>query len=326
MHLSPLAPVFAASLLFMVLPSLVAAIGPARGTSAALAETTPEVFAEGAISTGDYESHIAFAPGDSTVYFLKCSPNFTYWTIVSSQLQDGIWSSPEVAPFSGRYRDGTPFITADGSRLYFISDRPVEGKQGQDLDIWMVELTDSGRMEPRHLDAPVNSPGNEWFPTIANDGTIYFSSDREGGKGATDIYRCRLVNGIYQEPENLGDSINTISNEFEPLIAPDQRYIIFMAIGRPDCSGSGDLYISYHTDSGWTGALRLDDGINSPALEIGPRLSHDGRYLYFTSTRDLHKLPLDHPETYTDLMHRLHAPGNGLGDIYRVPIETVLRD
>src|SRR6476661_6815444 len=69
------------------------------------------VFAPNEISTGDYESSPAFSPDNSTLYFLKLTPDATLWTIVVSRLVDGHWNTPEVAPFSGRYLDGDPFIT-----------------------------------------------------------------------------------------------------------------------------------------------------------------------------------------------------------------------
>jgi hypothetical protein len=56
----------------------------------------------------------------------------------------------------------------------------------------MVERKGEGWGEPRNLGAPINSPGAEWFPTLAADGTLYFGSDWEGGKGGTDLWRSRL--------------------------------------------------------------------------------------------------------------------------------------
>src|SRR5206468_9307685 len=97
----------------------------------------PSIFGEGVISTGDYESHPAFTPDMKTIYFLKDSPDFFFWTIFVSDFQDGRWSEPRVAPFSGQYKDADPFITADGSKLFFISNRPVPGKAHRDLDIWV---------------------------------------------------------------------------------------------------------------------------------------------------------------------------------------------
>ena len=175
---------------------------PTNQTKHAYASTKPirepDVFAAGVISTGDFDSHPAFMPDGKTLYFVRSTPNFNLWTILVSRFERGKWSEPEVAPFSGQYSDADPFITPDSKRLYFISSRPVTGKKMQDLDIWFVEQTEKDTWsEPKNLGAPVNSDGAEWYPTMTKDGTLYFGSDRAGGKGRTDIYRSRLVGGKY---------------------------------------------------------------------------------------------------------------------------------
>ena len=281
----------------------------------------PTLFAEGVISTEDYDSHPAFTPDGQTLYFLKSSPNFNFWTIVVSRwTPEGKWGTPLVAEFSGQYRDADPFITPDGLKLYFISDRPVAGKTQRDLDIWVMEKRGSGWGEPKNLGALINSPGDEWYPTVTLDGTLYFGSDREGGKGRTDLYRSRLVNGKYATPENLGEAINTQFNEFEPFIAPDESYLIFMAAGRPDSLGSGDLYLSYRQNGAWTKAVNLGEGINSSGFEISPKVSPDGKYFFWTSTRGLGSAPLEKRLDYQELTRRLRSTRNGLGDIYQIEI------
>jgi len=288
--------------------------------------TEPTIFANGSISTGDHETHPAFTPDGKTIYFLKNSPTFNFWTIVVSHFERGRWSTPEVAPFSGQYRDADPFITPDGFRLYFISDRPVAGKTKRDLDIYVMEKTEKGWGEPRNLGAPVNSDSSEWYPTLASDGTIYFGSDRPGGKGRTDIYRCRFVDGKYAEPENLGDAINTPAEEFEPFIAPDQSYLLFMAGGRPDGLGGLDIYVSYNRDASWTKAVNIGDKINSSGNEYSPKVSPDGRYFFWSSTRGFGRKPLDKRLTYEELMDKLRSAGNGLGDIYQIDIGALNLD
>jgi Tol biopolymer transport system component len=286
----------------------------------------PTVFAEGVVSTDDYESHPAFTPDGKTLYFLKNSPTFNFWTIVVTHFKNNRWSMPEVAPFSGQYRDADPFITADGSRLYFISDRPTLAPNGKDeprsLDIWMMEKRGDAWGEPKNPGGPLNSTGNEWYPTLASDGTLYFGSDRAGGKGRTDIYRSRLVEGKYTEPENLGDSINTASDEFEPYIAPDQSYLIFMA-ARPDGRGGSDLYLSYNRAGAWTKAVNLGEKINSIGSEYSPKVSPDGRYFFWTSTRGFGSMPQTKRLTYVELINKLRCPGNGLGDIYQIDLSAL---
>ena len=283
---------------------------------------SPVIFGEGVISTGDFESHPAFTPDGLTLYFLKSTPTFSFWTIVVSRFVAGRWTAPEVAPFSGRYSDADPFITADGKKFYFISNRPVPGKTHRDLDIWVMDKTENGWSEPRNLGQPVNSDAQEWFPTLASDGTLYFGSSRAGGRGATDIYRSHFINGNYQEPENLGSAINTEFDEYEPFIAPDQSFLIFMASSRPDCnSRSGDLFVSYRKDGSWTKATNLGNQINSPREEYSPMISPGGKYFFFASTRG--RTPPDKQMNYEDLIGWLHGTRNGLGDIYHMDFSAL---
>src|SRR6185295_15020221 len=155
-----------------------------------------------------------------------------------------------------------------------------------DLDIWMMDRTATGWSEPRRLDAPINSTGAEWFPTLTSDGTIYFGSDRPGGQGRTDLYRARLVNGKYEQAENLGPVVNSAFNEFEPLISPDERVLIFMAGGRANGRGGFDLFVSYHDNGQWSAPVPLGGDVNSPGNEYSPSFSPDGRYFFWTSARE----------------------------------------
>lgn len=286
----------------------------------------PTIFGNGVISTGDFDSHPAFTPDGKTLYFLRSSPTFNFWTIVVSHFENNRWSAPEVLPVSGQYRDADPFITRDGKRFYFISDRPKDAADasatGRGLDIWFMEKSGTGWGPPQNLGAPVNSPGNEWYPTIADDGTIYFGSDRNGGNGGTDIYRSRLVNGKYSEPENLGDAINTQFEEFEPYISPDQKYLIFMT-QRPGGHGGSDLYLSYQREGSWTKAVNLGDKINSSGSEYSPLVTPDGKYFFWSSTRSAASTSQTKRLTYQDFITKLRSPGNGLGDIYQIDLSAL---
>ena len=116
----------------------------------------------------------------------------------------------------------------------------------------MVEKTQTGWSEPANLGLPVNTPSQEFYPSVSANGTLYFSSNRDGGKGSGDIYHTQFVNGKYSTPENLGDSINTKTFEGDPYIAPDENFLILTAYNRSDGLGDGDLYISLNRDGHWT--------------------------------------------------------------------------
>ena len=291
-----------------------AAEPPAWRASGPLPE--PALFGEGVISTGEYESHPCFTPDGRTLYFVRSTPQFTDWKIFVTRFADGAWSKPEPAPFSGTHRDAAPFITADGAQLWFISDRPVEGKARGDMDIWVMDRAADGSWgEPRTAGAPLNSTGNEWFPTLASSGTIYFGSDRPGGAGATDLYCARVSGGKFGEPENLGSAINSEADDFEGCIAPDEGFLVFMSSGRSDSRGGGDLYLSRQLDGKWEPARNLGPVINRPGLEISAYLSPDGKYFFFSSGRWVDGKPLK---------ERPKAPRNGLGDIYFMDLEALL--
>ncbi len=286
--------------------------------------TEPTIFGEGIISTGDFESHPEFTPDGKTLYFLKDSPAFNFWTICVSHFRDGKWSQPEVAPFSGQYSDADPFITADGSKLFFISNRPLKpgDKPKEDMDIWMMTKEGSGWSSPVNLGAPVNTNGSEWYPTVAADGTLYFGSDRDGGHGRTDLYRSRFVDGKYSEAENLGSTINTAADEFEPYIAPDQSFLIFMS-QRPEDHGRGKLYLSYQRDGKWTAPVNLGDKINSSRAEYSPKISPNGKYFFWSSTRTTVRPAQERRLSYDELTKLVRSAGNGLGDIYQIDISAL---
>jgi Tol biopolymer transport system component len=316
---------FAMAALVMPKPPLVlVCLLLAAGGPASRPESLPEpaIFAPNVISTGGFESHPAFTPDGRTLYFVKSTPTFSFWTICVSRMTNGHWSQPEVAPFSGRYADADPFITRDGAHLYFISTRPLTtGGPAKDLDIWMMDRAGAGWTDPRPLSAPINSSGAEWFPTIAASGTIYFGSDRPGGQGRTDLYRARLVDGGYADAENLGPVVNGAGNEFEPFIAPDESFLIFMG-ARPGGRGGSDLWVTYNRAGAWTPPVALGAGVNSPASEYSPGISPDGRYFFWASARETFDTGARRL-SYRELNARLTGPGNGLGDIYRIDLSAL---
>jgi hypothetical protein len=284
----------------------------------------PQIFGEGVISVGDYDTHPAFSPDGETLYFLKCTVDIANCTICVSRFRNDRWTEPTVAPFSGQYLDADPFVSKDGKTLYFISNRPLKpgGPAKDDTDIWKVDVTPHGWGTPVRLDPPVNSERDEYYPTLADNGALYFGSTREGGKGGSDIYRCPFSDGKFAAAENLGDAINTADNEYEPFIAADESYLIFMAT-IPRGLNNGDLYFSKRVDGAWSKAEKLPAPFNSVATEWSPKVTRDGQYFFFSSARDTQTTAPAKPETMAQLTKRLRSAGNGLADIYQVDFSAV---
>ena len=271
----------------------------------------------------------AFSPDGRTLYFArKAGDGGRFGVILASRaLTNGKWTTPEVANVSGRYADYDPFVSPDGSRLFFISNRPTTGQEPRrDLDIWVAERAGGTWQEARNIGSPINTDGDELYPSVASDGTLYFSScGRRDSRGRCDIYRSRFREGRYLEPENLGDAINTPASETDAYIAPDQSYLIFTVYGRADAVGDGDLYMSTVRGGGWSTPRHLRGSINTAAREYCPIVSPDGKYLYFTSQRGFIDAPPSRGLTHSELRDSLISVRNGFGNIYRIPIGA-LRD
>ncbi len=246
--------------------------------------TTPEIFAPGIVSTGLDELNSVFSPDGSEFYFCVRKPGAV--SIFQIKIENGIWSKPALLPFASRFGDIDISLSLDGSKLFFSSKRSVSEKTDpkSDYDFWMVDRVAKAWGKPIHLGTEINSDRDDFYPMMTNDGTLCFSSQREG-PGTNNIYRSKLVNGHYVAAERLDSTINSAYRDFDPYISPDESLLIF-ASARPDGFGAEDLYISFRKEDGtWTPAKNMGDKINSPGSEYCPMLSPDGKFLFFTGVR-----------------------------------------
>ena len=290
-----------------------------------------ELFGRGVFSTGDYELPPTFSRDGRTAYFTVSTPLYGRMRfIMETHLQGGRWSEPEVAPFSGQYDDADPYFSPDGSKLFFLSKRPVTpgAPPKRDLDIWVMERAGGGWGAPRHLGPRVNGPSDEHYVTMTNDGTLYIAAVRADSRNQGDLYRIPLVGGEYGDPENLGPTVNGAEfHDTTPWVAPDGSYVIFGSRGRSDSRGEIDLYITTRgADGQWTTPRNLGPGVNSPSTDYCPLVSPDGKWLYFSSTRHFADSALAAPLRARALRERIRSPGNTLGDTYRVPLAPLLAE
>ena len=244
-------------------------------------QKSPVLFAEGIINTAADEYNPTFTPDGKTVYFTRRIDRKGNEVIMFSRLENGKWTAPVTAEFSGKFPDKEPMLSPDGKRIFFASMRPNGHDEKANFDIWMAEKSAKGWNEPKNLGANVNSSGYDNYPSIAADGTLYFASVRQDGRKDNDLYRSRLVNGEYQKAENLGDVINTPATEADPFVAPDQSYLI-VCTDREGGAGEGDLFISFNKNGKWTAPQSLGKIINTEVYEYTPFVSADGKTFYFS--------------------------------------------
>jgi Tol biopolymer transport system component len=275
----------------------------------------PQLFAPGIISTGLGELNSVFTPdGKEFYYSVDIGPD---WVIMVTRQTDAGWTTPEVAPFTREHSGVDLCISADGERLLFCSDRPRPGRDVRGpMDIWMVQRTADGAWsEPVNLEK-VNSDGAEFYPTLTADGTLYFVSSREGSAGGTDVYRSRLVDGSYTEPENVGPVINSPGRQGDTFVAPDESYIILNSSGHERGPEGGSLFITFRGEDGaWSPPRNLGEVMAADRSDFCPMMSPDGRYFFFSSARSRFG-GADGRLTWAGLIEAQSRPENGGTDIY----------
>ena len=149
-------------------------------------------------------------------------------------------------------------------------------------------------------------------------------SQRNGGYGNYDIYKASMIDGRFQDPENLGNIINTAANDYDPCISPDESFLIFASDGRENSLGGIDLFITFRLDNGsWATPLNMGERINSSGHDVCPYLSPDGNYFFFTSSRKNYKNYSETNLTYEDIKHVNLSSGNGRPDIYWVDAKII---
>ena len=221
-------------------------------------------------------TRIAFSPDGNECFFSGPTDwNFSSTQMYHAKCINNTWTPFELISIFSGYSCRQPYFSADGKTLYFSSN-----KNGSS-DIWMVNLTSQGWENPFPLPAPINTDSTyDGMYTQASDGTIYIESNRSGGLGSFDIWQLvPQQSGQTQHIQNLGAPVNTNSDNNDPVISPDGRYLIFG-------SDYEDLFVSFNNGAkGWSEPVNLNQycpGINTANQEYAPGISHDGRYLFFT--------------------------------------------
>jgi len=174
---------------------------------------TPQVFAPGVVSTEEsIELNAVLAPDGRELFFTRLDPERRF-VMHRSRLVDGRWTEPEaVEAFPDRAGDTAVDMSyaADGSELVFLGRGPGGVTDPPGLDLWRMRREGEGWSLAEVLGPPVSTEHKESYPCLVADGSLYFTSDRPGGLGESDVWRAqRLVDGSYAEPINLGAPVNT---------------------------------------------------------------------------------------------------------------------
>ena len=278
--------------------------------------TVPEVFAPGLISFGFHEYGITFSPAGDEIFFVTANSTYSYHAIIHLKMNGSVWIAPEVAGFSGRFKDSAPCLSPDGKSLFFASNRPLPGDTNikKDLDIWAVDRKNNSWGEPYHLGEGINSDDVEGLPWVTGDGTMFFQARREPDMGF-DLYYSVSEGGQYVQSHKIPGSINTEFNECQPFISPDGTLLLFHS-DRPGGLGIMDIYVSFRDSNGvWSEPVNAGSEINSPFSDYGARFSPDGKYLFFSSYRSPSQ-EYYHGKSYKELLEEFSDPRNGYATLF----------
>jgi len=214
---------------------------------------------------------------------VAASGDFGAWS-AATRVESAAGTDPA---FNGASLDGCPFISRDGKTFYMASTRPG-GRGG--IDIWVssrASVSDPWGA-PVNVGEPVNSPDNDFCPTISRDGhRFFFVSNRAGGCGGDDLYATRLRPAGWDPVENLGceeaGGPNSAGNEASPSPLPERRWgpTLYFSSTR---AGSADIYLS-RSHGGAFGPAEAVSELNTGATDGQPNLRRDGLEIFFFSNR-----------------------------------------
>lgn len=199
---------------------------------------------EGELNTEFDEGIVAFSPDAQTMYLTKARRELNAPTsveIYTSTRSDAKWSAPVKFEITADTLStfGHPAVSPDGEYLYFVSDMPG-GYGGK--DIWRISLKErQGSLV--NLGPDINTEGNDDFPYVRSDGSLYFSSDGHPGMGGLDIFRATAVGDpadLRWKVENLGFPINSAGDDFGITFGKGEDG--FFSSNRGDARGYDHIY------------------------------------------------------------------------------------
>lgn len=204
---------------------------------------------ESGLNTEYDEGACCLSPDGSTMYLTQCLSDASYprfAQIVTAQRSDASWgkTTPLIITNDTLSSYAHPAVSPDGEWLYFVSDMPG-GKGG--LDIWRMRLTANGPVGVENLGEPINTPGDEMFPTFRPNGDFYFSSDGHPGFGGLDIFIATVGEDGKYHLSHPGYPLNSQGDDFG-MTFQGQLNQGFFSSNRGDGRGWDHVYSFYNPE------------------------------------------------------------------------------
>ncbi|MEW6758106.1 MAG: hypothetical protein AB1347_07790 [Acidobacteriota bacterium] len=242
--------------------------------------TEPVVFAPGFVCKGPTNEYGCTFTPDGTEFYFSRNGN-----TLSTVLQPDGWPKPRKTPWNTPKIEMEPHVTADGTKLWFSSDRKWQGA-AVGPGIWVMDRVGTGWGEPRY-----HCPG--MYPTTAANGNLYYT-DLENAEGAR-IVMQRFEDGEYAPMEPLGDEVNAVLPNAHPCIAWDESFLVFDSTRPGGPAAPWHLYVSFRLpDGAWSEPKRIVETGESNIASLSP----DGMYLFYNSGREIYWVSTEILERY----------------------------
>jgi len=263
-----------------------AAAPPAPTPWATLAPTdTPRIFFPGTVSRkGVVHFNNSFRDDGGLLAYTITGKDVPGY-VVTQRWTGEAFEGPVRLPLDPGSVHSDPSLSSDGQRILFASTLPLPGEtEGGGFRLWQVVRVDDGWSAPEPVRIADEPAGGKGYPSLASDGTLYFSSMPDGTRNS-DIYRAAPAGEGYAAPEKLPPPVNTDRFEGDAYVDRQERFVIFAAFDREGGLGESDLHISFRCGDEWTEPANLDPDVNSSGFDGSPWVTPDGRTLLFTSSR-----------------------------------------
>lgn len=225
------------------------------------------------------EYHPSFTADDGELIFTVLRPSDALTECKScpseedlyvSRQENGEWQprQPLGAPVNSHFNEGAQCISPDGKYVLFTACNREDGYGSCDL-YWSKKVGNQWTV-PENIGKPVNTQYWESQPTFGADGkTIYYTSNRPGGKGKCDIWKTTMIeDGFFSEPVNVGEPINTSKDELAPFLHPNGMVLYFVSSGHPGMGGQDLFYSIADSKGNWNQPINMGYPINTEDDEV----------------------------------------------------------
>ena len=274
-----------------------------------------------------------FEPDCRGFYFVRSNGDDA--VILYSSRAGKTWKSPELAGFSGVWRDIEPALSPDGAQLIFSSNRPTipggaalegsyKGARPQSGgNLWKVTRIKGKWSQPQRLPDLINSSDSVFSPSISGDGSLYFMKPDSAG-GVFHLYRSQWRAGEFQAPQRLSFS-NGEPGDFDPAVAADESFLVFSSTRPPAQPSKTGLFLVVRKGDDWGEPVPLSEKLGDDVYGIEAKLSPEGRTLYFTNNRAQPVTFPKRPDTARDSLHAMEAWNGPQRKIWQVDLTPVLQ-